>query len=78
MWWQLPLGAPSDSCGGTTGHYRDNRVHHFFGHVDELIAAGGVGAVWGTGAGEQTFIDSDGNQFHDAVSAYFASPVALP
>src|SRR5207245_9684891 len=56
MWWQTPFGAPSATPGGTAGHYRDNRVEYFFAHIDELVAAGGVGAVFGTGAGNQTYI----------------------
>ena len=77
MWWQLPFGVPSDTPGGTAGHYRDNRVRYMFGHVDELVAAGGVGMVFGVGAGNQTFIDTDGGQFRDAVTTYFAAPTAL-
>ncbi|MGE0323837.1 MAG: hypothetical protein AB7K71_09545 [Polyangiaceae bacterium] len=34
--------------------------------------------TFGTGAGNQTYIDSDGGQFDDAVVKYYASPVALP
>jgi hypothetical protein len=78
MWWQVPFGVPSTTPGGTAGHYRDNRVHYMFGHVGEMIAAGGVGAVFGTGAGNQTYINTDGNQFKNAVTGYFASPTALP
>ncbi len=82
LWWQLPLGVPSDTCGGegggADGRYRDNRVRYFFAHVDELVAAGGVGAVWGVGAGRQTYIDSDGGQFQRAVTDYFAAPFPLP
>lgn len=82
IWWQTPLGVPSDTCGGagggSDGHYRDNRVRYFFGHVDELVAAGGFAVAFGTGASRQTFIDTDGNQFHDAVNAYYASPTLLP
>lgn len=78
MWWQVPFGVPSSTPGGTAGHYRDNRVHYMFSHVSEFIVAGGVGAAFGTGAGNQTYIDTDGNQFKNAVSSYFASPVALP
>ena len=63
--------------GGTAGHYRDNRVHYIFGHIDEFIAAGGVGVAFGTGAGNQTYIDSDGGQFKSAVTAYFAHPSSL-
>jgi len=77
LWWQTPFGVPSDACGGTDGHYRDNRVRYFFSHVDDLVAAGGVGAVFGTGAGRQTYITTDGGQFGDAVAAYFASPLPI-
>lgn len=82
LWWQVPFGVPSTMCGGggggSDGHWRDNRVHYFFQHTDELVASGSFGVVFGTGAGQQTYIDSDGNQFHDAVNAYFASPTPLP
>jgi hypothetical protein len=78
LWWQVPFGVPSTSPGGTAGHYRDNRVHYIFSHVAEFIAAGGLGVTFGTGAGNQTYITTDGNQFHDAVTQYFAAPVALP
>lgn len=75
MWWQVPLGVPSATPGGTAGHYRDNRVSYLFSHVEEFIAAGGVGAVFGVGAANQTAISTDGGQFKRAVTAYFQSPV---
>ena len=78
MWWQLPLGVPSTTPGGTAGHYRDNRVHYIFNHISEFVAAGGVGAVFGTGAGNQTYIDTDGGQFKAAVAQYFANKATLP
>ena len=78
IWWQIPFGVPSDMEGGSAGHYRDNRVRYIFNHIDEFIAAGGLGAAFGVGAGNQTYIDSDGNQFKNAVTAYYANPVALP
>jgi hypothetical protein len=78
LWWQLPLGVPSAQRGGTASHYRDNRVKYLFSHVSEFVAAGGVGAVFGTGAANQTDITTDGNQFSNAVSAYFAKPTPLP
>ena len=78
VWWQVPFGVPSPSPGGTAGHYRDDRVHYIFNHIDEFVAAGGLGVAFGTGAGNQTYIDTDGNQFRDAVARYFASPVPLP
>jgi hypothetical protein len=77
LWWQTPFGVPSSTPGGTPGHYRDNRVHYIFGHIDEFIAAGGVGAAFGTGAGNQTYITTDGDQFKNAVTQYFAAPVPL-
>jgi len=78
MWWQVPMGVPSNTPGGTAGHYRDNHVHYFFAHIDELIAAGGLGMVFGTGAGNQTFIDSDGGQLKQAATNYLAKPAPLP
>jgi hypothetical protein len=78
IWWQIPFGVPSATMGGTAEHYRDNRVHYLFGHIDEFVAAGGLGAAFGTGAGNQTYITTDGGQFRDAVTAYYANPVPLP
>jgi hypothetical protein len=78
LWWQVPLGVPSNTPGGSPGHYRDNRVHYLFGHIQEFIDAGFVGATFGVGAGNQTTIDTDGGQFKAAVTAYFAKPVPLP
>jgi hypothetical protein len=75
MWWQLPLGVPSNTPGGTSGHYRDNRVRYLFSHIEELIAAGGVGAAFGTGAGNQTDITTDEGQFRRAVTRYYQAPV---
>ncbi len=81
IWWQTPLGVPSTTPGGTQGHYRDNRVRYFFAHVDELVEAGGVGVVFGSGttpATQQTTLSSDGGQFVRAAGAYYAEPVTLP
>jgi hypothetical protein len=78
VWWQVPFGVPSTTKGGTAGHYRDNRVHYIFSHIQEFVDAGGLGVTFGTGAANQTFIDSDGGQFKTAVTKYFAAPVALP
>jgi hypothetical protein len=78
MWWQVPFGVPSTTPGGTPRHYRDNRVHYLFTHVDEFIAAGGVGALFGVGASNQTDITTDGDSFKTAVGNYFTSPKQLP
>ncbi len=78
VWWQVPFGVPSSTPGGTAGHYRDDRVHYFFGHVGEFVAAGGMGIVFGTGAGNQTYITTDNGQFQNAVTQYFPNPTPLP
>jgi hypothetical protein len=78
VWWQIPFGVPSNTAGGTAGHYRDNRVHYLFSHVDEFVAAGGVAAAFGTGAANQTYVTTDGGQFQNAVKQYFAQPTAIP
>ena len=77
IWWQIPLGVPSTTPGGSAGHYRDNRVHYIFSHIQEFVDAGGLGATFGTGVGNQTFIDTDGGQFKNAVAEYYKHPVAL-
>ena len=77
VWWQLPFGTPSTTPGGTPGHFRDNRVHYMFANVGELVAAHGVGMAFGTGAGGQTDVTTDGNSFKTAVTGYFANPTAL-
>lgn len=78
IWWQIPFGVPSDTPGGTAGHYRDNRVHYIFSHIQEFVDAGGLGATFGVGTGNQTTPDTDGGQFKDAVTKYYQAPVALP
>ena len=81
LWWQTPLGVPSTTPGGTKGHYRDNRVHYFFSHIDELVAAGGAGMMFGSGTyppEEQTVVTTDNGQYKNAANAYLASPRALP
>jgi hypothetical protein len=78
VWWQVPFGVPSATPGGDAGQYRDNRVHYVFSHVAEFVAAGGLGITFGVGAGNQTYITTDGGQFRNAVGAYFAAPVGLP
>lgn len=75
--WQTPLGRPATSCGGTNEHYRDNRVHYFFGHVPDLVDAGIAGMTFGTGAGQQTNLATDGDQLKAAAQAYIATPVAM-
>ncbi len=75
--WQVPMGVPSATPGGSPNKYRDNRVSYFFAHPAELIAAGAVGVAFGPGASGQTTIDTDGGQFERLLTAYNASPTIL-
>jgi hypothetical protein len=75
--WQTPLGLPSTTCGGTNENWRDNRVRYFFSHVPDLVDAGIAGMTFGTGAGGQTNLATDGGQFKTAATAYKAAPVSL-
>jgi len=77
IWWQIPFGVPSDTPGGTKDHYRDNRVRYIFSHIQEFVDAGGLGAAFGVGAGNQTYITTDGGQFKNAVKKYYEAPVPL-
>jgi hypothetical protein len=77
FWWQIPFGVPSDTPGGTPGRYRDNKVKYLFEHVEEFAAVGGVGALFGTGAGNQTYVTTDGGQFKNACDAYYEAPFQL-
>jgi hypothetical protein len=63
LWWQVPFSVPGTTPGGSARRYRDNRVHYVFGHVGEFVAAGGLGIAFGVGAGNQTYITTDGGQF---------------
>jgi hypothetical protein len=77
VFWQIPMGEPSATPGGTPGHYRDNRVHYIFSHVREFIDVGGAGAFFGPGAGGQTGVGTDNGQFEKALNAYNAAPEPL-
>ncbi|MBF0442012.1 MAG: hypothetical protein HQK54_08920 [Oligoflexales bacterium] len=77
VFWQTPLGVPSDTRGGSNGAYRDNRVRYFFSHINELVDAGVFGALFGAGADGQTTIKNDGGQFKNAAAAYMSSPYEI-
>ncbi len=77
VWWQTPMGAPSTTPGGTTNHYRDNREHYFLTHPAELVAAGGLGVVFGRGEKSCTGLTTDNGQFQSLSKAYFGSPEPL-
>jgi hypothetical protein len=71
LWWQMPLGVPSTSPG-YAGRYRDNRVRYMFDKPWEFAGAGGIGAVFGTGAGNQTTVKTDNGQFKTALTKYLS------
>ncbi len=77
VWWQTPMGVPAASYG-SANHWRDNREHYFLTHASELTAVGGLGIVFGPGAGTQTSVTTDGGQYQTLSKAYLASPAALP
>jgi hypothetical protein len=78
VWWQLPLGRPSERPGGHPGHYRDNRVRYFFSHPEEVVAAGGLAMMFGPGEDDQTTVVTDGDQLVDALEGYLRDPTPLP
>ena len=78
IWWQTPQGVPSTSRGGWPYHYRDNRMHYFLTHPAELVAAGGLGVVFGTGRADQTNIRTDAGEFQLLDRDYLAAPAKLP
>ncbi len=57
----------------TTNHWQDNRVQYFFGHMNEMAAAHGIGVVYGAGAGDQTMPETDGGYFVSQSNAYFTA-----
>lgn len=77
LWWQMPLGVPSDVPGGTPKRYRDNRVKYFSEHALDFEAAGGFGVLFGVGAPNQTDLTTDGGQFARAVTEYYRNPVPI-
>ena len=78
LWWQTPFGVPSNTPGGTLGHFRDNKVDYFLKHPSELVAVGGLGVVFGAGAENQTTPSTDGGQYRTLSANYLANPVPLP
>jgi hypothetical protein len=78
IFWQIPEGVPSSNPGGSAYHYRDNRVHYFLTHPDDLTAVGALAVVFGTGENHQTNITTDGGQFQQLYSAYLDNPAPLP
>jgi hypothetical protein len=58
--WQVPEGNQYFATdNNTNGHYQDNRAEYIFAHVQELISAGVIGAIFAAGnAGNSTHTDA--------------------
>ena len=69
---------PELDAGRHRAYYRDNRVHYFLTHADEVVAVGGVAAVFSAGDDEETNITTDGGQFKTLSAEYLARPAVLP
>jgi len=72
LWWQTPMGVPSDTPGGTDQHYRDNHVDYMLTNTQEYGDMHTVGIVFSAGAGSQTSIGTDGGQFARLSAQYLA------
>ena len=64
LYWQTPYGDMAEN--NTSGHWQDNRIQYFFGHMNELAAAHAVGAAYGAGASGQTTDQTDSGQLRRA------------
>ncbi|MDR6539534.1 hypothetical protein J2739_005331 [Variovorax soli] len=72
LWWQTPMGVPSDTPGGTNQHYRDNHVDYMLTNTQEYGDMHTFGIVFSAGAGSQTSISTDGGQFARLSAQYLA------
>lgn len=77
LWWQTPMGVPSAQFG-SAGKWRDNKVRYFLTHTADMVAVGGLGAVFSPGEVNQTNINTDGGQFKTYSTSYLAKPTTLP
>ncbi|MET3496157.1 hypothetical protein [Variovorax boronicumulans] len=72
LWWQTPMGVPSDTPGGTDWHYRDNRVDYMLRNTQEYGDIHTFAIVFSPGGSFQTSIATDGGQFARLSGQYFA------
>lgn len=73
LWWQTPLGVPSDTPGGTPGHYRDNHVDYMLRNTWEYGGMHTFAIVFGGGGTYSTNINTDGGQFARLFGQYLTS-----
>lgn len=72
LWWQTPMGVPSDTPGGTDQHYRDNHVDYMLRNTQEYGDMHTFGIVFSAGGSHQTSIRTDGGQFARLSAQYLA------
>jgi len=72
LWWQTPMGVPSDTPGGTDLHYRDNRVDYMLRNAQEYGDTHTFAIVFSAGGSVQTSISTDGGQFARLSAQYLA------
>lgn len=72
LWWQTPMGVPSDTPGGTDQHYRDNHVDYMLNNTQEYGDMHTIGIVFSPGGSHQTSISTDGGQFARLSAQYLA------
>jgi hypothetical protein len=63
LWWQTPLGVPSDTPGGTPGHYRDDHADYMLKYPWEYGGISTFAIVFSGGGTYSTSINTDGGQF---------------
>lgn len=72
LWWQTPLGVPSDTPGGTPNHYRDNHVDYMLRNPWEYGGLHTFAIVFGGGGTYSTNINTDGGQFARLFGQYLS------
>jgi hypothetical protein len=72
LWWQTPMGVPSDTPGGTDQHYRDNHVDYMLRNAQEYGDIHTFAIVFSPGGSHQTSITTDGGQFARLSGQYLA------
>jgi hypothetical protein len=72
LWWQTPMGVPSDTPGGTDQHYRDNHVDYMLRNTQEYGDIHTFAIVFSAGGSHQTSITTDGGQFARLSGQYLA------
>ncbi len=66
--WQIPVGNMAQN--NTLNHYQDDKVDWFFSHMDQVADAHIAALLFGAGQGEQTSIQTDGNNLINKTIAY--------